>query len=92
MKKFTWNDLLDKINKMSEEQRERQVWVSIEDEDYGRNIKDIQFIEEDIYVHIEENEEIGTLEDLKTVVGDDFDIENYKLLTPKGTPFLWDGF
>ncbi|MFT4168515.1 MAG: hypothetical protein QM653_05285 [Dysgonomonas sp.] len=91
MKKFTWNDLQDQINKMNEEQRERQVCVSISDEGFY-SIEDIQFIEDDIYVNIEDNDEIGTLSDLRDSAGDDFDIENYRLTTPKGTPFLWDGF
>lgn len=90
MKKFTWNDLQDQINKMNEEQRERQVCVSIDDGFYS--IEDIQFIEDNIYVNIEDNDEIGTLSDLRGSTGDDFDIENYRLITPKGTPFLWDGF
>lgn len=92
MEKFTWNDLLEQINKMDEEQRQRQVWAAIEDEDYFRCVKDVQFVPDDIYVNIEDNDEIGTLEDLKSVAGEDFDIDNYKLRTPKGTPFLWDGF
>lgn len=92
MGKFTWNDLLNQINKMDEEQRERQVCVSIDDESYFKNVADVQFIEEDVYVNIEDNDEIGTLEDLKSVTGEDFNIDNYKLRTPKGTPFLWDGF
>lgn len=91
MKKFTWNDLQDQINTMTEEQRKRQVCVSISDDGFY-SIEDIQFIEDDIYVNIEDNDEIGTLSDLRDSTGDDFDIENYRLITPKGTPFLWDGF
>ena len=91
MKKFTWNDLQERISKMDEKQRESQVCVSIEDDSYFRDVKDIDFISDDIYVHIEDTDEMGTLKDLKCVEGDDFDIENYKLITPKGTPFLWDG-
>nr|DAL98541.1 MAG TPA: hypothetical protein [Caudoviricetes sp.] len=92
MKKFTWNDLLKKISEMSEEQREKQVCVSFEDNEYFKNIENVQFIEEDFYVHIEDNDEIGTLKDLKSIAGEEFDIQNYKLITAKGTPFLWDGF
>ena len=91
MKNFTWNDLLDQINKMDAEQRERTVIVSISDDSFYP-IQDVQFIEEDIYVNIEDIEEIGTLEDHKRSRGDEFDIEDYKLVTSKGTAFLWDGF
>lgn len=34
MKKITWNDLLDQINRMDAEQRERQVCVSISDDGF----------------------------------------------------------
>lgn len=91
MKKFTWDDLLEQINKMDKEQRKRRVCVSISDDGfYG--IKDIQFIEDDIYVDIEDNEVVGTLDDLKRITGGDFDIQDYRIAIPKGTPFLWDGF
>lgn len=91
MRKFTWNDLLDQINSMDAEQRERQVCVSISDDGFY-SIKDVQFIEEDVYLHIEDNDEIDTLNNLKTINGDDFSIDDYKLTTPKGRPSLWDRF
>lgn len=90
--KFTWNDLQERINKMTEEQRNRQVWVQIEDEGYARKIEDVQFTEVDIFENIKDSDERGSLDDLKDLHGDDFEIDNYKLRTPKGTPFLWDGF
>ncbi len=74
---------------MDTDQREYQVCVSISDDGFY-NIEDVQFTEEDIYVNIEDNL-FGSLDALKTIDGDNFDIENYKLRTPKVMPFLWDG-
>ena len=68
MRKFTWNDLLDQINSMDAEQREWQVCVSISDDGFY-SIEDVQFIEEDIYASIEDNEEISTLSDHKDARG-----------------------
>lgn len=90
MEKFTFNDLKIAISKLSEEQLSKQVFVQREEETV--TVNELAVLEEDIYQHIEVDEECGPLEDLKTGAGDDFKIENYKLVTPKGTPFLAEEF
>lgn len=92
MKKFTWNDLQERISNMSEEQRQKQVLFLTGDDDSFKIIDDVEFVECDVYVNIYNQDEAGTLTDLMLANGEDFNIEDYKLCTPKGTPFLWDGF
>lgn len=91
MEKYTWNDLAEDIKKMTEEQRNYQVCMSHNDDTYFLQARDLEFIEEDIYCDIEDSENSGTLADLKSMDGEDFDEANYKLVTPKGFPFLYDG-
>lgn len=91
MGKFTWNDLLERINNMSEEQRQKQVLFFTGDDDSFKVIDDVEYVENDVYVNIYDQDEAGTLADLMLANGEDFNIEDYKLSTPKGTPFLWDG-
>lgn len=52
---------------------------------------ELDLVECDVYVNINDPDDAGSLEDLMLANGYDFDIEDYKLCTPKGTPFLWDG-
>lgn len=91
MTKFTWNDLQERMNNMSEEQRQTQVFFLTGDDSSFKIIDDIEFIECDVYVNIYDQDDAGTLADLMLANGEDFNIEDYKLSTPKGTPFLWDG-
>lgn len=91
MKRFTWNDLQERIGSMSEEQRQEQVYFLTGDDDSFKVIDDVEYVENDVYVNINDPEDAGSLEDLLAANGYDFDIEDYKLCTPKGTPFLWDG-
>lgn len=92
MRKFTWKQLQEKLSLLSEDQLDKQVCVSFLDDATFTNIPDLQFVQEDIYCDVNNEENAGTLEDLKTTDRDDFNLENYKLMTAKGTPFLWDGF
>lgn len=92
MKKFTWNDLAEAINKLPENEREKQVIMTHEDESHFRNAVELATIPEDIYFNNDDEEDGGTLEDLKYAHGEDFNMEDYKLVTTKGTPFLSDDF
>jgi hypothetical protein len=92
MEKFTWADLADAINKMPEEFRTNQVVMSFEDREETIRVYSIQTTPEDLYVNEEDYEDCGSLEDLKELHGDEFDEKKYRFVSPKGTPFLWDGF
>lgn len=91
MEKFTWDDLADAISKLPAEQRTKQVHMSIEDESKFRSVAGIETIQEDVYVNKNDDEDCGDLETLKDAHGNDFDQDDYSLITPKGYPFLWDG-
>jgi hypothetical protein len=66
--------------------------MSIEDESTFRRVAGLETIPEDVYVHNEDDEDAGDLETLKDAHGADFKESEYRMVTPKGTPFLWDGF
>lgn len=89
---YTWNSLLKAISNLSPEQREKQVFFTYEDESRFKKIHGLETIPEDVYINKDNDEDCGDLETLKEVHGDDFKEEDYELVTPKGTPFLWDGF
>jgi hypothetical protein len=91
MEKFTWADLAAAIILMPEEFQSNQVCISVEDESEFRTVPSLEKIEQDIYVNNDDDEDCGPLEELREMHGEDFDISNYRLATPKGTPFLWDG-
>lgn len=89
---FTWNDLLEAVSKLPAEQRAKQVHISIDDESTFRKVAGLETIQEDVYVNTDDDEDCGDLETLKDAHGEDFKLEDYRLATPKGHPFLWDGF
>lgn len=89
--KFTWNDLLVAITQMPVELRDQQVSMAIDDETYFRNVDSIDYVPVDIYANKDEPEDCGDLETLQYAHGPDFKLEDYKLVTKKGTPFLWEG-
>jgi hypothetical protein len=89
MSEFTWNDLAEAISKLPEEQRTKKVFLAIDDESTFRKIDGLEIIPEDVYINKEDNDDGGPLEELKELYGEDFKEEDYRLSTPKGTPFLW---
>lgn len=92
MEKFTWDQLHEAISKLSPEQRAKQVYISLDDDSVFKKVEGLETIEEDVYVNKFDYEDCGNLKDLKDAHGEDFNEEDYKLSTPAGTPFLWDGF
>lgn len=84
---ITWADLKEEANKMSEEQLNTPVFLA-QDDEYWVKINEVVFVEEDIYVNKDDNEDAGTLKELKELHDDDFVLENYRLMSKKGTPFL----
>jgi hypothetical protein len=89
---FTWDDLATAIASLPEEERKKSACISIEDEGAFRSIESLETIGADVWAHKTEDEDAGDLETLKEAYGPDFNQEDYYLATPKGTPFLWDGF
>ena len=91
-KPFTWDDLSKAFGALPEDKRKEQVYISMGDEPEAIEISSLLTVSEDIYISNDDDmEDCGTLEDLKYIHGADFNETNYKLITPKGTAFLWDG-
>jgi hypothetical protein len=89
MEKFTWNDLAKAIEQMPEGFRANQVCIAIDDEDIFRRVAGLETMREDIYVNNDDDEDCGSLEELQAMNEEDFKLTDYRLTTPKGTPFLW---
>ena len=92
IKPFTWDDLADAIAKLPAEERQKSVCIAIEDEGTFRAVQNLETMEKDIYRHKQNDYDCADLETLKETCEGDFNIEDYELVTPAGTPFLWDGF
>lgn len=84
---ITWADLKEAANKMNEEQLKNPVFLA-QDDDYWIKINEVALVEEDVYVNNDDNDDAGTLHELKELNGDEFKLEDYKLIAKKGTPFL----
>ena len=52
----------------------------------------LETIQADVYVNNDDDEDCGDLETLKDAHGEDFKLEDYRLATRKGHPFLWNEF
>lgn len=94
MKRFTYKDLRDKLNKLTDEQLDRQVFVAQIDEP-GIRIMDCSEIGEDIYVNKDDSEDGGSMESLRMAHeidndGEPFDESKYELSTTKDCVFLYD--
>lgn len=92
MKKFTYRDLLAKLNKLNDEQLDRQVFVAQIDEP-GIRIMDCEEIGEDIYVNKDDDEDGGSMESLRMAHDEfdgPFDESKYELATTKDCVFLYD--
>lgn len=88
-KPITWLELRTFVNQIPVEHLDRKVSVFIDDETYARPIYEAAGMHEDIYCHISNDDDCGTLKDLEESHGVEFDPTQYKLSTKKGTPFLW---
>ena len=89
---FTWDDLAEAIAKLSPEQRKKQVHISIDDESVFQKVAGLETVANDVYVSNDDADDCGDLETLQDVHGDDFNIEDYRLATQKGHPFLFNEF
>ena len=86
--KYTWNDLVNDVNKMEDWQKNTQVYLQNDDESYFREITEISMVDEDVYINIDNIEDGASLKELEEILGDEFKREDYRLCTPIGTPFL----
>ena len=86
---ITWAELKTFVDKIPEEKLNDTAFVQFSDETHARPLFEPHFTDDDIWVHKEDNEDAATLEELKYLHDEEFKIEDYRLSTPKGTPFLW---
>jgi len=89
LKPHTWQDLKDFINTLTEEQLKKICYVMVDDNTYGKPLLEPFKIDHDVYVNKHDEEDCGSLEELRVAHEEDFKEEDYELATPKGTPFLW---
>lgn len=92
LKPITWQELKDFVNSIDEVHLSSEVLVQFEDETLARNMQEPYKLENDIYMFDDNTEDCGTLEELKELMQDaepPFDEKLCKLITKKGTPFLW---
>lgn len=91
-KKFTWADLARAIAKLTPQQKRGQAFMQVDDEKEFKKIESLEIVQADVYVHKKDSEDVGTLEELEELHGEEFNEKEYKLCTPEGTPFLWNEF
>lgn len=92
LKPITWQELENFIAKIPPEKKQKTAVILFQDETNARELLEPFFIENDIYMFDENPEDVGTLEELKMLMEDaepGFDEKLCKLVTEKGTPFLW---
>lgn len=89
MKVTTWKTLKEFVDSMTPEQLEKNAYVLFEDSNTGIPIIEGLFLEEDVLRNPEDEEEIGTIPELKELMGENFNIDGFEIATPKGTPFLY---
>ena len=91
-KSITWKELKEFVNSIPEEYLDKNASILIGDNMQARILNEPFFQQEDFYINKDDNEDYGTLDALTEVHNseeDPFIIADYRLLTAKGTPFLW---
>lgn len=91
-KTYTWNILAEAINNLSAEQRKQpaQFVVNSDTDTSLHQIGGMAIITEDVMVNIDEDEDCGTLQELKRIHGDEFNLSDYKLSTAVGTAIIFE--
>ncbi len=92
LKEMTWQDLKDFISSLPQEIMAKKASILVDDESQARRLSEPMILANDIYSHVEDSEDCGSLEDLKDFHGENFNINEYELTTKKGTPFLTTDF
>lgn len=88
---ITWNKLKEFVNSIPEELLDKKASLLLEDETFSRDLNEPFFIEHDVYCHKEDGEYSASEKELKEMHKDeeDFTMDDYILVTKKGTPFLY---
>jgi hypothetical protein len=81
----TLKNLQEFLNGLTPEQLSQKVFYT---EEQSHTITEVEILEYDVFVNKHDVDEFGTIEELKENLGEDFDIENYIVATPKGTIFM----
>ena len=92
LKPITWQELADFIAKIPEEKMNDTAKILFQDESSARDLLEPFFIENDIFMYDDNEEDCGTENELREIAkinGEDFDKGLCKLVTKKGAPFLW---
>lgn len=92
LKPITWQDLEDFVKKIPLEYKQKTAMILFQDEEKARELLEPFFIENDIFMYDDNDEDCGTEKELREIAkinGFDFDKGLCKLVTKKGTPFLW---
>lgn len=91
-KTYTLLDLRNFLSVLTVEQLQQPVNISFDD-DMVHELSGHEIVEQDIYVNNSDEEDIGTLEELKGFYPEESKDENfmddYKVATPKGTIFFF---
>lgn len=84
--------LKDFVNGIPEKYLEKTAVILFEDESTARELLEPFTMQDDIFMYDENDEDCGTLKELrdqKKYDDEPFDESLAKLVTEKGTPFLW---
>ena len=86
-------DLLEVLQQMTPEQLQQKILVLEEGSNAFIPVGNIDIIDEDVYVHKDDDEEGGTFHELYENHDGDFghlDLQNYRISVAKGTIFLYE--
>lgn len=92
LKVITWQELKEFVNSLPAEYMDKPAHILFQDETTARGLLEPFQIKNDIYMFDDNTEDCGTLEELRELMADaepPFDEALCKLITKKGTPFLW---
>jgi len=85
----TWGEIKAFLETFTTEELEKEAHILLDDDGHFTKLLEPQRMEEDIYINQDNPEDVGDLESLKDLHEQEFKMENYLLITPKGKPFLW---
>ena len=88
MKTLTWGELKAFANSLPEEHMNTTVYVDVVCDEPLMPATYAERTEFDVYVNYDDQDDRGTLEDLREAHGPHVDIRNYKISREKGFPFI----
>ena len=87
-KPYTWRELKEFCNNLHYDWLDEKVVITTDD-NIATFLTGADRSKHDYYVNKTDAEDVGALDDLKALHGDDFLPENYVISTPEGSPFLY---